>query len=149
MSRLGPEAFDTRNGNVKLRIGWIGLGLCVLAALGVGVRFLIRDREAGRSEDVTHSAYLQVALGMDLQRATQIIGLPGYDVMRDRKAVDESEADNRDVVDMQKEGDWGHKPDDNKEGRRWVWSGKTGVIAVRLGKDGRITDKMYMKLDSK
>lgn len=69
--------------------------------------------------------------------------------MRDRKAVDESEADNRDVVDMQKEGDWGHKPDDNKEGRRWVWSGKTGVIAVRLGKDGRITDKMYMKLDSK
>jgi hypothetical protein len=47
---------------------------------------------------------------------------------------------------MKDEGPWDSKPGDNDPGHRWGWPGRDAIIAVRVGPDNRVTDRMLITL---
>jgi hypothetical protein len=65
---------------------------------------------------------------MTIHEVRTILGGPGRDIIKDEAPSTQ----NGSIVDILSEGMWDHKPDDNDPGRRWIWSGRDGIVSVRV-----------------
>jgi hypothetical protein len=116
------------------KLAWVALASPFLGAAVFLPWFMGGDR-------INQANYEQIHLGTHIKEVSTILGGPGAG-FNDEKGAGPT----REVIGMQDEGSWVFKADDNEPGRRLLWSGENAVIAVRVARDGRVTDKMLISL---
>jgi len=96
-----------------------------------------------KGDSITRQDYDSIHFGMTLPEVEALFGSPGGGVEKDIKRI----APDRKTVEMVEEGPFDNRPDDNVPGRRLVWVSRDTTVMIRLGKDNRVTDKMFHRLE--
>jgi hypothetical protein len=124
--------------NMKWRLAF----LCVLGLL---VGFAALCYLFVKGDQIKQANYEQIRLGTKVQEVQTILGSPGIDFSDESNQKLEGR-EFLDVVDVQREGTWEDKPDDDEPGRKMLWFGRDAVIMIRFGQDDRVSDKSFMTL---
>jgi hypothetical protein len=125
---------------VKKKLAWTAV-LLFFAGFAA-VFFLVL-----KNDGINQAAYDKIHLGMTLHEMETILAQPGYDNFNDIQLnAQPRPGPSRELLEFQEEGPQDDKPDDNEPGRRWLWSGRDGVIEVRVDHENRVTDKLFIKL---
>lgn len=120
---------------MKRKLLYFGL-VCVGSGLVAFWFFLKNDL-------INQASYDHIRLGMTIDEVVAVLGTSGGDVsapMADGGNI------SRETLQMQFDGDWGPRPDDNEPNRRLGWAGQNGMILIRVDTDQRVTDKMFFML---
>lgn len=96
-----------------------------------------------KDDIITREKYGEVRLGMSLVEVQKILGGPG----KDPNEVATTRRLPRNTAEMDEEGRWENRLDDNEPGRKLVWNDRDSAVVVRLGEGGRVTDKMFMRAE--
>ncbi len=93
------------------------LGLALFVTGSGAVWLLTRDPDL-----IIRESYSQIRLGMTMEEVVAILGAGGRDLcatFREENCVGVT----RELLNVQSEGDWDHRPDDNKPNRTLGWAG--------------------------
>jgi len=126
---------------VKRKLAWMAV-LVVFMLIALAWYCLLND------DRINQDTYDRIRLGMTIDEVQKTVGTKGSDQFdqQDDNGFRSRIVPTREMTDMQIEGDWVHKPDDNESGKRFGWGGLNGAVMIRVDQEGRVTDRMFIKL---